>query len=211
MKKSTILCIVLLPVLLFSACSAETSAPTPDLDSLATQAVQTFEAQLTQTAKALPTVTPSPKPTSTITVTPVLTSTPAVTQAGIGLTTADKAVLVLQAPLDGAELGIKQKFDIIFTVKNDGATTWTRSYKMRYFSGWEIAETREIFFPDEVKPGEEVRLILDAIAPPYTGSYVTNWKLTNADGQNFYDLFLNVTVVAGNTSTPTETATATPE
>lgn len=82
---------------------------------------------------------------------------------------------------------------------------------MRYFSGWEIAETQEIFFPKEVKPGEEVRLIMDAMAPPYTGSYITNWKLSNADGQNFYDLYLKVIVVAGNTSTPTETATATPE
>jgi len=40
---------------------------------------------------------------------------------------------------------------------------------------------------------------------------MTNWKLTNAEDQNFNDLYLNITVVSGNTSTPTETATATPE
>ncbi len=210
-KKNWIFCSVGLMSLFLNACSTDTPAPTPDLDNLATQAVQTYAVQLSQTALALPTVTPSPKHTTTLTIAPGLTITSTATQPATGITTADKAVLVLQSPMDGAELGIKQKFDIIFTVKNDGQTTWTRSYKMRYFSGWEIAETQEIFFPSEVQPGEEVRLIMDAIAPPYTGSYITNWKLSNADGQNFYDLYLKVTVVAGNTSTPTETATATPE
>jgi len=208
---SWIFCSVVLLSLLLTACSTETPAPTPDLDNLATRAVQTFAVQLSQTAQALPTVTPSPKPATTLTIDPGVTSTLTATQPAAGIETADKAVLVLQSPMDGAELGIKQKFDIIFTVKNDGQTTWTRRYKMRYFSGWEIAETQEIFFPKEVKPGEEVHLIMDAMAPPYTGSYITNWKLSNADGQNFYDLYLKVIVVAGNTSTPTETATATPE
>jgi len=211
LRISWIFCSVVLLSLLLTACSTETPAPTPDLDNLATRAVQTFAVQLSQTAQALPTVTPSPKPATTLTIDPGVTSTLTATQPAAGIETADKAVLVLQSPMDGAELGIKQKFDIIFTVKNDGQTTWTRRYKMRYFSGWEIAETQEIFFPKEVKPGEEVRLIMDAMAPPYTGSYITNWKLSNADGQNFYDLYLKVIVVAGNTSTPTETATATPE
>jgi len=211
LRISLIFCSEVLMSLLLTACSTETPAPTPDLDNLATRAVQTFAVQLSQTAQALPTVTPSPKPATTLTIDPGVTSTLTATQPAAGIETADKAVLVLQSPMDGAELGIKQKFDIIFTVKNDGQTTWTRRYKMRYFSGWEIAETQEIFFPKEVKPGEEVRLIMDAMAPPYTGSYITNWKLSNADGQNFYDLYLKVIVVAGNTSTPTETATATPE
>ena len=211
LRISLIFCSEVLMSLLLTACSTETPAPTPDLDNLATRAVQTFAVQLSQTAQALPTVTPSPKPATTLTIDPGVTSTLTATQPAAGIETADKAVLVLQSPMDGAELGIKQKFDIIFTVKNDGQTTWTRRYKMRYFSGWEIAETQEIFFPKEVKPGEEVRLIMDVMAPPYTGSYITNWKLSNADGQNFYDLYLKVIVVAGNTSTPTETATATPE
>ena len=211
MKKIRIFSSLLFLSIIFSACSAETPAPTPDIALLATHAVQTYAVQLTQTEQAKPTSTPSPRPTTAKTVTPGFTSTVAATLPAVSIGTADKAVLIMQSPVDYAELGIKQKFDIIFTVKNEGQTTWTRSYKMRYFSGWEIAETREIFFPAEVKPGEEVRLIMDAIAPPYIGSYVTNWKLTNAEGQNFYDLYLNITIVSGNTSTPTQTATATPE
>jgi len=211
MKKYWIFSTLLFVSILFNGCSAETPAPTPDLDVLATRAVQTYSAQLTQTELAKPTLTPSPRSTSTSTATPSFTSTSAVTLPVENLGVEDKAVLVSQSPIDYAELGVKQKFDIIFTIRNDGQTTWTRNFKMRYFSGWEIAETKEVFFPNEVKPGEEVSLILDAIAPPYIGSYVTNWKVTNSEGQNFYDLYLNITVVAGNTSTPTETATATPE
>lgn len=211
MKKLILLLSLLLSLSLLSACKTAQPSPTPDVNLLATQAVETFAAQLTMTQVALPTLTHVPSATITLTPTRSNSSTSAAVLPTYSPGIADKALLMSQSPVDYAELGIKQKFDVVFVVKNDGQTTWSRQYKLRYFSGWAIAETSEAFFPKEIKPGEEVRLILDAIAPPYIGSYVTNWKLTNADGQNFYDLYLNVVVVSGNTSTPTETATSTPE
>ncbi len=211
MKKLLVIISLLISLSLLSACHSEQSNPTPDINQLATQAVQTFAAQLTMTQAALPTLTLVPSATTTQTPTRAASSTLDIVLPTYSPGIEDKAILLSQSPIDYAELGIKQKFDVLFVVKNDGQTTWSRQYKLRYFSGWAIAETTEAFFPKEIKPGEEVRLVLDAIAPPYIGSYVTNWKLTNADGQNFYDLYLNVVVVSGNTSTPTETATSTPE
>ncbi len=209
MKKFSLLITLITLLITITACSTPPASPTPDINLLATQAIQTYQAQLTQTQAALPTITVTPSKTSTLT--PTATSTSDTALPTYAPSVPDKAVLVMQSPIDYAEYGIKQKFDIVFVIKNEGQTTWTRRYKIRYFSGWSVAESREVFFPNVVKPGEEVSLVLDAIAPPYTGTYVSNWKLTNAEGQNFYDLYLNLVIVSGPTRTPTPTITPTPE
>jgi hypothetical protein len=209
MKAKTISIIVCF-VILVTACSKVTETSTPDDDLLATQAVATFQSQLTLTQSVI--IVPSATNTPEIVKTemPALTLTPAIPSSTIVTSTGDKAEYISQNPLDGAELGVNQRFDIIFIVKNVGETTWQPDYQLRYHSGRAFAEVYFISFKKEVKPGEEIQLIMDAIAPPDPATYKTNWKLTNSEGVNFYDLSLTIKVVSGNTSTPTPTETTTP-
>jgi hypothetical protein len=208
--KAKIISILVCFVILVSACSKVSETSTPDNDFMATQAVATFQTQLTltQTAIVIPSATSTPEIINTeipaLTLTPFIPSSTLVTFAG------DKAEYISQSPLDGAELGVNQKFDIIFVVKNVGETTWQPDYQLRYHSGRAFAEVYFISFKKEVKPGEEITLVMDAIAPPDPATYKTNWKLTNSEGVNFYDLSLTIKVVSGNTSTPTPTETTTP-
>ncbi len=197
-------------VILVTACGKVTETSTPDTDLIATQAVATFQAQLTLTQSAI--ITPSTTNTPEILKTeiPALTLTPIIPSSTLVTSTGDKAEYISQSPIDGAELGVNQKFDIIFVVKNVGVTTWQPDYQLRYHSGRAFAEVYFISFDKEVKPGEEITLVMDAIAPPDPATYKTNWKLTNSEGVNFYDLSLTIKVVSGNTSTPTPTETTTP-
>jgi hypothetical protein len=211
--KAKIISILMCFMILVTACSKVTETSTPDTDLLATRAVATFQAQLTLTQSSI--IIPSATTTPEIMKTelPALTLTPVIPSSTLFASTGDKAEYISQSPPDGAELGVNQKFDIIFVVKNVGETTWQPDYQLRYHSGRAFAEVYFISFKKEVKPGEEITLLMDAIAPPDPATYKTNWKLTNSEGVNFYDLSLTIKVVSGNTSTPTptETTTATPD
>jgi hypothetical protein len=205
-KTSLILVVFLI---LVTACTKTPETATPDEDLVATQAIATYQAQLTLTQSVVvPSTTDTPEITST--EIPTLPLTPVISSSPIVSSVADKAEYISQTPSDGAEMGVNQKFDIVFVVKNVGETTWQPDYQLRYHSGRAFAEVYFITFKKEVKPGEEIRLVMDAIAPPDPAIYKTNWKLTNSAGINFYDLSLTIKVVTGNTSTPTPTETATP-
>ncbi len=185
------------------------AAPTQDPNEIATAAVQTFEAGITATAAAQPTGTPVPSKT----LAPAATNTPSAPQAPTAtyyIAPPDKASFVGQKPLDGAQVGILEKFDVSWTLRNDGKTTWTKQYSLRYYSGASLGERTIYYFPKEVPPGEEIKLIVDMVAPNYTATLNTNWVLANADGAAFFPVYLQVQIVNGPTVTPTPTPTFTP-
>ncbi len=204
------LAIVLLSASL-AACAPATpeAAPTQDPNVIASAAVQTYAAGITASAAALPSDTPIP-PTNTpfpATNTPAAPSEPTATYYIAPL---DEASFVGQKPLDGAEKGIGEDFRVSWTVRNEGETTWTKEYSIRYYSEANLGLKPVYYFPNEVAPGEEITLTVVMHAPDYPASLKSNWVLTNADGQNFYDLFFEVKIVKGKTSTPTPTSTFTP-
>jgi hypothetical protein len=214
-RKRKTLIVALVFGMLLAACSVETPSPTAtsDPNAVATAAVRTFAAELTSSAAQTPSATATREPSPTV-VTPAVTQTPEVqiTPGPIVTNSPDQAELVDQSPPDGSEVGINTEFDAVWVVRNAGTTTWTRQYSIRYFSGAMFAQTDRYFFPRDVPPGEEVRLVVDMIARSYPGRFNTNWVLTNADGVNFYPLNLQVSFVEGptQTPTPTHTPTATP-
>jgi len=44
----------------------------------------------------------------------------------------------------------------------------------------------------EVKPNETVEIVFEATAPSKLGKTNTIWVLTNAEGQNFYSVFMDL-------------------
>jgi hypothetical protein len=222
------LMIIILAVSL-SACGPSAPAePTIDPNMIKTEAVQTAFAQMTLEAIMNPSVTPTATATAlpTSTTAPTFTATaatqvalPGVATKAVALpgvapqpasglapvSTGDKAEWVSQSPVDGYKIYLKtdesavRNFDLIWTVKNIGTTTWNTTYKARYFSGAKFFnEVTEVKFRDaSVPPGGTTNIIIDVTCPSAAGTYLTTWVLSNPDGANFYVVTFEFTVVDG--------------
>ncbi len=205
-------------VMLITACQPKKTDPSVRY----TQAAETIAVQLTKMNL------PSPEPTmqrlelksptpaqATLTQAPTLAlptaAAPAAT-ATSGAQAADRAQYISQNPVDDSTLLPGQPFQMIWTVKNLGPTTWTTAYQIRFYagnpSGNNFTSPSALAIPKEVKPDEQVDLVLNLVAPASNGTYEGIWAITNADGINFQGLTLRVKV-AGPTATPSMTPTAT--
>ena len=200
--------ILLLSLTILTACTGKGGEPTPDANAIFTAAAQTVAAQLTQTAAAHPTSTNTVQPTSTNTIVPTKPSQaitlpalpgPGSTLPGLstaqlpGLATAtrqpvstgDKCEWVRNDPVDNAVVDPKKSFDLIYYLKNTGTTTWTKSYKLRYYVGDYFTDGREFTLPEETAPGQTGRAVADATSPSNAGTYKATFVLTNDQGVNF--------------------------
>jgi hypothetical protein len=222
--------IVLLTAISLSACGGETPAePTTDPAVIMTNAVatsyhdMTMEAIMNPTETPIPTETPLPTntPEPTLTFTPVVVATlpgaatssaqtvatqPATNTGGIVTDVGDKAEWVSQIPADYTKMYLRHTevkspvFDIFWTVKNTGTTTWNDQYKLRYYSRDEFFRgEKEFSFPSgiSVEPGETAELKIVASRPNTVGTYDSVWVLTNPDGINFCVLTITIEVVDG--------------
>ncbi len=226
-------------VSLLAACSpgqAAQTTPTMDPNMIYTAAAQTVQAQFTQNALLTPSATATQESTPTLAVPTIDTSLPTLPAPGSVTQAAPGAVLpavtltpmtvvqptsavpsritaqwVKNDPADNTIVLAGTKFDIAWTIKNIGTTTWNTNYSYGYLSGAKYFERLTYNFRKEVKPGEEVTILVDAIAPSTSGSYYTWWKIKDDQGNNIGDVDLTITVVQPNeTPKTTPTTAATP-
>jgi hypothetical protein len=108
--------------------------------------------------------------------------------------TGDKAELSGQTPTDGTNIQKNASFTTTIVLKNIGTTTWTPSYALTFYAGDQMGSPKDFNMPHDVKPNESVRLVFDMKASDSTGSKRTIWAVRNADGVNFYDLWLETNV-----------------
>ena len=222
--------ILLVGIFFLSACTSKANTePTPDPDAIRTQAVQTVQSQLTQTALAKPSATPTNTlvPTNTaapatatlsVTLTPVATILVPTATLDPGIP-ADKMTFVSQDPIDGTQFAPGQTFTVRWTVKNTGPTTWNTNYQVRFYAGNRMGAV-DTKISKDVKPQESIDLVVNMTAPRNAGEYTSTWVLTNADGLNFGPIYViikvgNATVtstvsVPTATTAPAATETATP-
>jgi hypothetical protein len=202
--------LILMTMPLMVGCTPQTAtedAPSATPEGVsATQIIETYQAELTLTVQATP--LPSDTPPLATTIAPTVgTPLPTLT---LSLPEApDKATYIYQEPIDGAQMGVNTKFDMVWTVENTGTTTWTRRYAIRYFSGWALGERTLYYLREDVAPGNQTNLVVDMVAPKDPGVYSSNWVLSNAEGVNFQLLTLTLQVVRGDTATPTGLPTPT--
>lgn len=215
-------------LVLLAACSpAKSETPTPDANTLITQAAATVGAQLTQMAA----LTPSPAATATLAPTnpPLATDTPAAqptseaspTAAGTtpapqaqATKTGDAGSFVADVTVpDGTGAAPGSAFDKVWRVKNTGVTTWDTTYSLMYVDGDRMgAPDNGAPLPKAVRPGEEVDITMHLTAPLKPGTYQTFFRLRNAGGQYFRldgtgDLWIKI-IVGGAAVTPNMTQTA---
>ncbi len=195
-------------------------APTPDalafqatLNAAATQAVQTIQAQFTQTEQARPTEpfvpipSATPQPTEPPTATPDYSPTPApptwtpvpiftstftataTSQATATATSTPSPYscsVVRVEPRAGTKLPYRNDFDARFTLKNNGTKDWlAANVDLKYASGEKMQKYADaVDLGKDVKPGEEYTFVVDMLAPENAGTYKATWNLV--DSSNTY-------------------------
>jgi hypothetical protein len=211
MKKRTysVAIFVVVIALVLSACGPSTTpSPTPtpvDVGAVATSAIQTFVAQLTQDA---PTVTPTPIATAT----PITTATstqPRVTLAPPTAASCNGATYVADKTIpDGTQMAFNQTFTKTWTVKNSGTCNWTTSFKLAFSYG-ESMGGAPVAFTTTVTPGQTVDISVKLTAPNKTGKLTGVWTLLDDKSQPFGQLLTVVINVGPASTTPTATGGAT--
>lgn len=200
---------------------------------------QTVSALLTATAGWNVILTPIPEPSSLPvqptkrnfrpTDTPeisVLTDTPAALPGSV-LITSEPQCDQAQAgrPIDvtipdGTEFRPGEYFSKTWRLLNSGQCPWMQDYAVIWFSGDDLGMNRVQPIGSMILPGESVDVTVDMAAPQAPGTYQSNWKLQNKDGELFgigpngeAPFWVRIIVVPADTPTPTITipvATATP-
>jgi hypothetical protein len=161
---------------------------------------RTVSGMLTQTHVAYLTVTPSPDEIqatqqSALTLPAAATELPGartLTPAPVGNETAAGRCDLAQAgrPIDitipdDTRLIPGQYFSKTWRLVNAGTCTWNSDYAVVWFSGSDMGVIRSQSFNSQVLPGNSVDVTVEMIAPMSPGTYQSNWKLRNNQGQHF--------------------------
>lgn len=152
---------------------------------------QTQAAQMTQ--EALVSSTPWPTNTPFPTFTPIFTATsvpPTITPVP---PTATPIPIPCNASKfmgdvtieDWSVLFAGEEFTKTWQVKNVGTCSWTKDYKIFFYSGDKLEAPDAVAFPKVVNPGETVNLSVDMVTPNDIGKYTGSWMLKSANGAVF--------------------------
>jgi hypothetical protein len=207
----------LLALFVLSACggSDADATPTVSVEQIQTQAVMSYQAQLTQTALAMPTSTPLPTNTPVPVATfPVSSGSPAATnttsagtsQSCYGLTYVRDVTIP-----DNTEVTPGQSFTKTWLVSNTGTCAWESGFVFNVVSGEALGGTA-VTLNQSVEPGRQYEFSVPMIAPSdKTGELKGTWRLSDANGNFFGDgVYVLVEVGSAATAAPTDTPTATP-
>jgi hypothetical protein len=179
-----------------TATITETPAPTNTLDP-------TVDAALTSTAQAVnqpPTADPNAQAgvgteTPTQQITPLIQATATTAGGAPPVSSGDAAEWVSQSPTDGTKIQQNATWDMKIVVKNTGTTTWNSKYALKFYAGDRMESPSDFYIQGEVKPNELYTFLFTMKAPDSTGDKQTNWVIQNADGRNFYAMYLQVEVI----------------
>lgn len=195
-----ILFIFMAGIILLAACAPAPAPATQDPTEVQRQVQEavalTVAAQnaLTEQAQAqIPEPTNTPLPTQTEAgVLPSPTSVPPTATAivlaspttapstggggGVPVVREYACNVVNQSPRDNSYWKQNKDFDVNWTIVNTGTKTWRDGLDLVFSSGTNMATTDVVELP-ALKPGEQFKVILDAVTPSKNGTYTMVWKL----------------------------------
>jgi hypothetical protein len=223
MKKIVPISILLLCVLLVSACNNPTKTPELTSGDIFTQVAITLTAQAgsaVPTIQATPssTVTPAGQPLSLPTAvisTAQNTSAPTQTVANVAPPSTgggcNNSLYVSDVTIpDGTIMAPGQAFVKTWKFQNSGTCAWTSDYQITFASG-KAMNGSTTAIGKAVSSGNSVNVSVSMVAPTAVGTYTGNWHLTDASGTGFGAyVYVQIQVskdAATITVTPTMTAT----
>jgi len=191
-----------------------------DVNAIYTNAAATLEAQQLTLEASEPTATPTFTLTPTMTITPFDTPTVFIqsglasptTALGGGATTCDNSVFVTDVTIpDGTQMTPGQTFTKTWRLQNNGTCPWTTAYQLVFVVGNAMGGNA-VAISGTVNPGASADISVPMTAPTAPGEHRGDWRLVNANGQQF-GTFVYVIINVGGAATPTATTgapTATP-
>jgi hypothetical protein len=207
-KKNLFILILLILVILAFALSMSVrgntkTTPTVDANGIRTEAVATYLADQTQTARALP--------RSTFTPPPPATDTPSSETAPPAKPTDPCYKLLYLEDVtipDNTRMATGQSFTKTWKVQNNGGCAWAPGFKFSLVGGEAMGgQTLKIVEP--VPVGVITELSIAMVAPSdRTGLITGTWRMSGANGTYFGDA-LTVTISMGGTTTGTAAPSAT--
>lgn len=156
--------------------------------TVAAQSAQTEQAQAqipdptntplpTQTeAGVLPSPTSVPPTATAIVLAPPTTAPSTGGGGGVPVVREYACGVVNQSPRDNSYWKQNKDFDVNWTIVNTGTKTWRDGLDLVFYSGTNMATTDVVELP-ALKPGEQFKVVLDAVTPSKDGNYTMVWKL----------------------------------
>jgi hypothetical protein len=118
---------------------------------------------------------------------------------------------------DDTEIPAGNVFTKVWRVVNTGTCNWTANYQAIFISGEQMGAPEAVNITEPVAPGQSIDIAVNFTAPLEVGTYQSNWKLRNADGEDFgigasgtEPFWVRIQVGEAPTSTPTETVVPEP-
>ena len=211
----------LLAAFVLSACGGGDAEATPALsmEQIQTLAVMTYQAQLTQTALALPTDTPLPTNTPVPVVTFAIPSgSPAVVATSTSAISGGSAacyglsyVKDVTIP-DNTQMTPGQSFTKTWLVSNSGSCAWEPGFIFNVVGGDAMGGVA-VTLNQRVEPERQYEFSVPMVAPTNkTGEIKGTWRLSDANSTFFGDGVYVLIKVGGSaaTSTGAPTGTSTP-
>jgi hypothetical protein len=159
----------------------------PTLNAIQTQSVQTFTANLTQsapTATRVPTNTPAATATQAPTSTPLkpagtATATQKPQPVGPTATTAIFCSIRSSAPGEDSPVSPGASFNARWVAVNTGSQTWAQNqFEIMYWSGTRFAGQQKKSLPFDVGTGSDITIVTGAMnAPSNPGTYRAVWAV----------------------------------
>lgn len=78
-----------------------------------------------------------------------------------------------------------QEFEKGWRLRNNGTCPWTTDYSLTFVGGDEIPGPISVTLPSPVAPGQTVDLSVTFTAPEESGTYRSNWQISDAAGEPF--------------------------
>lgn len=176
--------------------------PTNSINTIRTEAVETFSANLTRTSQLIP--TGSSINNGLFTSAPEATGSVSPTPACHGLRFVRDATIP-----DNTGMRPAQVFTKSWLVENIGTCPWKTGYQVVLIGGGAMGGSPFKLVQD-VAPGGRIQVSIKMVTPTsQTGTIQGTWKLSDENGATFGDFMSVVIVVASPSGTP-PTAVATP-
>ena len=207
--KRKILTTLMLGVFALSACSLGNAdvTPTPDVNMIQTQVVETYSVALTQTASAEPTIELFPTLTPSPTIAPIATigsALPPISQATIAPTKSCYSLAYVSDVTipDTTPVAPGQTFTKTWKVVNNGSCAWDAGFKFAFVTGDALGGVTYTL-PAAVAVNATLDISIAMTAPTNkTGAVRSDWRMSTASGQFFGDQVYVIVVVGGATRTP---------
>ena len=202
----SIVIILIVGVLLFSY-RTNSTAPTDtvDVDTLRTEAVETYASSLTETLVAVPTTSPTP-----IIIVPTTVTPPAITATLETPAAADPCYSLIWLKdvtiPDGTQLKPNEVFIKTWLVQNNGGCAWPPGFTFSHVGG-DLMRGQTVTLDEPIPVGAKREISVKLVVPSdQNGLIQSSWRMADADGNYFGDT-LSVNILVGNITTPAVTNT----